>query len=510
MQLTLSNWQNNSTQRPLRPTLLAIGGNDCSGLAGLTMDSRTAQAFGVHMMPAVTANTVQSPYSIDSINPVSNSVLQSQITACLQRFPEAIKIGLVANHEQLEKLAALIDSSDAPVIFDPVIQASSGQKLISPDTSQHLHEWLQACIEYLLPKVTLVTPNIYEVERLTGIKISQLEDFEVAAQALRSLGANHVLITGGHFKHKTNSGVWSHDFYCGENESFWLSNKFIDSINTRGTGCALATSIASTLALGASIEDAVVIGKMAVHQGIRKGYGIGSESGPIAIESFPRDLLDLPLISKQQPKQLNTAGFPRVEAKGIYPIVDRAHWIDTLAPLGVQLVQLRIKDLAGDALKEELQNAVLLGKKHHCEIWINDHWQLAIDIEADGVHLGQDDLNSANIDAIKMAGLKLGISTHCHYEVARAHALQPSYIAVGPVFPTQTKSMPWRPLGIEGVKYWREVLNYPLVAIGGIDQSNLSNFANTGIEMIAMISAITQSNDPVKSTQKFIETLNND
>ena len=159
-------------------------------------------------------------------------------------------------------------------------------------------------------------------------------------------------------------------------------------------------------------------------------------------------------------------------------------------------MQLRVKDLTGKQLEDEIKRAIELGVQHNCRLFINDYWQLAIKHNAYGVHLGQEDLDDANISEIKKAGLRLGLSTHCHYEVARAHSYKPSYIACGPVYHTTTKDMPWTPHGLVGLSYWRCVLNYPLVAIGGINTERFGPIAATGVDSVAMITAITLAKDP--------------
>ena len=111
---------------------------------------------------------------------------------------------------------------------------------------------------------------------------------------------------------------------------------------------------------------------------------------------------------------------------GLYPIVDRAEWLNRLLPLGVTTLQLLIKDLTGQHLSDEIAKAVHFAKEYHCRLFINDHWQLAIEHNAYGVHLGQEDIKTADLDAIHQAGLRLGISSHCYYEVARANTLNPS------------------------------------------------------------------------------------
>ena len=193
---------------------------------------------------------------------------------------------------------------------------------------------------------------------------------------------------------------------------------------------------------------------------------------------------------------------------GLYPVVDSAEWLSRILPCGVTTIQLRVKNLSGVALEKEIQQSIEIATQYNCRLFINDYWQLAIKFKAYGVHLGQEDLCTADLNAIHQAGLRLGISTHCHYEVARAHRYKPSYIACGPVYHTNTKQMPWVPHGLKGFAYWRELLSYPLVAIGGINESRIENLKSLSPDGIAMITAITLAKDPQATTRKFAQQIN--
>ncbi|MGB1141673.1 MAG: thiamine phosphate synthase, partial [Halioglobus sp.] len=176
--------------------------------------------------------------------------------------------------------------------------------------------------------------------------------------------------------------------------------------------------------------------------------------------------------------------------------------------LGVTTIQLRVKDLTGDTLAAEIEQAVAIARRYSARLFINDYWQLAIEKGAYGVHLGQEDLASADLPAIHAAGLRLGISNHCHYEMVRALAVRPSYIAAGPVFATTTKDMPWIPHGIDGLAYWlRAIREFPLVAIAGINALNIDDIAATGVSGIALITAITQAPDPDAITTQLLAKL---
>lgn len=173
-------------------------------------------------------------------------------------------------------------------------------------------------------------------------------------------------------------------------------------------------------------------------------------------------------------------------------------------------MQLRIKDLQGHALKDEIKAAIASAHEFNIDLYINDHWQLAIELGAFGVHLGQEDLDKANLHAIYNANLALGISTHDKNELARITNLKASYVAFGPIFKTQSKVLDFSPQGIERLAYWRKLVQCPLVAIGGINLSNIADVYNTGVDGVAVISLVTTAAHPeqviteVFSIQKIV------
>ncbi|MDX8463846.1 thiamine phosphate synthase, partial [Mesorhizobium humile] len=139
-----------------------------------------------------------------------------------------------------------------------------------------------------------------------------------------------------------------------------------------------------------------------------------------------------------------------------YLIVDSAAWIERLVPLGVRLVQLRVKDMNEDGLRVEIRKAKALCARHHCQLIINDHWRLAIEEGCDFIHLGQEDLKTASLPEIRAAGVRLGLSTHDDAELETAVAAEPHYVALGPVYPTILKKMKWPPQGLERIRAWKE------------------------------------------------------
>ena len=198
-------------------------------------------------------------------------------------------------------------------------------------------------------------------------------------------------------------------------------------------------------------------------------------------------------------------GFPAtVQRLGLYPVVDSLLWIERLLAAGVTTIQLRIKELDDAQVEQDIAAAIALGKRYQARLFINDYWRLAIKHGAYGVHLGQEDLETADLAAIQQAGLRLGVSTHDEQELAIAKAVRPSYIAMGHIFPTQTKQMPSSPQGLTVLKQMVDnTPDYPTVAIGGISIERVPAVLATGVGSVAVVSAITLSDDWQQATAQL-------
>lgn len=179
-----------------------------------------------------------------------------------------------------------------------------------------------------------------------------------------------------------------------------------------------------------------------------------------------------------------------------YLVVDRVAWLPRLLPLGLKLVQLRLKDLDPEIRRAEFAEGIRLARAAGATLVINDFWQDAIDLGAEWVHLGQEDLMEADVPAIRRAGLKLGLSTHSYEELDRALAAKPDYVALGPVYPTTLKVMPWQPQGLERIGEWKALARLPVVAIGGITLERAAGVAAAGADVIAVVSDVLANPDP--------------
>ena len=187
-----------------------------------------------------------------------------------------------------------------------------------------------------------------------------------------------------------------------------------------------------------------------------------------------------------------------------YPVLPDAAWVARIASQGAKFIQLRAKDMEPGATKNEIARALEVASAHRCQLIVNDYWREAIDLGAIYVHLGQGDLVGADIPAIKAAGIRLGISTHSIAELDTALGIDPDYIALGPIYPTKLKAMPWAPQGLDRIAEWRSKIGCPLVAIGGITLERAPDVLAAGASSAAVVTDIVMSDDPERRTRDWI------
>ncbi len=254
------------------PRLLIIAGSDSSGGAGIQADIKTASAFGVYAMTAITAITVQNTTGVTAVHAVPPEIVRQQIIACLKDIgADAIKTGMLANAAIVRVVAATLAeyAPGVPLVVDPVMVATSGAALLKPDAEKIL-------IKKLIPLATLVTPNIPETKRLTGITRSDRASLRKAATILRHMGAKAALIKGGHSSKATIDDMLVWD----QGESIFTFPR-LKTRSTHGTGCTLASAIASGLAKGLPLSMAVGEARQYVQAAIASAPGFGKGHGPL-------------------------------------------------------------------------------------------------------------------------------------------------------------------------------------------------------------------------------------
>ncbi|MBA2126788.1 thiamine phosphate synthase [Hyphomicrobium methylovorum] len=193
-----------------------------------------------------------------------------------------------------------------------------------------------------------------------------------------------------------------------------------------------------------------------------------------------------------------------------YPIVPDADWLGRIVPLGVKLVQLRMKDATPGDVARETRRSLAICAEHGCQFVLNDYWAVAIDEGVDFIHLGQEDLASADLAAIRARGIRIGISTHDDAELATALAARPDYVALGPIYETKLKVMPWAPQGLDKLASWRtRVGSLPLVAIGGLTPERAPAVATAGADSLAVITDFVTAADPIARVREWVNWARN-
>jgi hydroxymethylpyrimidine kinase/phosphomethylpyrimidine kinase/thiamine-phosphate diphosphorylase len=515
-----------------KPIIWTISGSDCSGGAGIAADIKTGHTLGVEVCHLITANTVQNSKQLVSVNAVPVELLQQQVDVLsADKKPSVIKIGLIADVEQLLWLTVTLtklkqENSLLLTVYDPVGQASVGGNF----STLSLNE-----LTPLLNTIDVITPNITEAKILAN----STENIDALAQKIsQDFAINAVIIKGGHSDnsedcidlcyYQLNTLKQDNQDKTVENISYQLSSPRLASHYSHGGGCTFASALAAFLAQGYLVRDAFTLSKAFVNQGLAATIPLSNSLGhqyygafeqrswPKKPQYFPRVCDELS--QKYQALPAFNSLALQGESLGVYPVIDSLYWLKRLLPLGLKIIQLRVKNLAEDALEQVIIEAISLAKNYDTRLFINDYWQLAIKHGAYGVHIGQEDLTDASLLQIQQAGLRLGISTHGCYEFLLAQQLQPSYLAIGAIFPTKTKDMTGQIQGIDNLQQLlalkQQTSNLtslrdnsdviPVVAIGGINLERAPEVLATGVDSIAVVTAITEAKNPEKAVKKLV------
>lgn len=493
-----------------RKKIWAISASDTCAGAGLQADLKMAHALDIECGTLVSALTAQSSFGVDAVETVSVEFLQQQWQSLKKDgLPQAIKIGWFPKDEAFinwlaDKLSEY--KNELPggwIIWDPVLSASQGG-LVSGELS---------LLKQLLPLVDVITPNQQEALLLTGCKTT-IE----AGEALQQAGVSYVVISGGDSE-ADSEFVRSLCFGgsdLSEPEQSVLTNFIIQQSRldkkVHGTGCHFASAIAAYLAQGERIYDALLLASASMSQIIQQASETPSgylNAWAVAVDK--NGLGNLP--ADQWPLILPLSGppdnnFPKVtQPLGLYGLVDNLDWLNTLLELGVDTLQWRVKSPElyeqqyGDgSYARDMKTAIELCQQQNIPLYINDDWPMAIELGAYGVHLGQEDMVEANLLAISQAGLALGVSTHTEWEIARARAFKPSYIAFGPVHPPLSKKLKYPPLGYTNLSNWcsRVGQEFPLTCIGGITTENIANIKHCGMPSAAIVTDLMPDDELVK------------
>ncbi|MBA4865014.1 bifunctional hydroxymethylpyrimidine kinase/phosphomethylpyrimidine kinase [Streptomyces sp. PSKA54] len=254
------------------PRVLTVAGSDSGGGAGIQADLKTMLALGAHGMSVLTAVTAQNSLGVQGAWELPAEAVRAQYRSVVDDIGvQAVKTGMLSSAELVETVAELLADTQAPVVVDPVGVSKHGDPLLAASA-------LDSVRTKLLPTATVATPNLDEVAQLTGVRVESEDDMRRAAAAVLAYGARWVVIKGGHLSGEAVDAV---DLLTDGSEEHWLRATRLDNRHTHGTGCTLASAIASGLAKGQSVPEAVAAAKEYVTGAIAGGFALGGGIGPV-------------------------------------------------------------------------------------------------------------------------------------------------------------------------------------------------------------------------------------
>ncbi|MDX2152208.1 MAG: bifunctional hydroxymethylpyrimidine kinase/phosphomethylpyrimidine kinase [Bryobacteraceae bacterium] len=254
----------------MTPVALTIAGSDPSGGAGIQADLKTFHQFGVYGTAAITLLTVQNTVGVAHVECLSGDLIVRQVQAVLDDLPPAAaKVGALGSAAAIEALSSLAESFEFPLVVDPVMVSKHGASLLAATARE-------ALVKRLLPRATLVTPNLNEAGALAGMEVKAPKEMRRAAERIQSLGAPAVLVKGGHLAGRAI------DFLLDAEGRFWeFEGDRVDTQHTHGTGCTYSAAITAGLARGLSLREAIAAAKRYITAAIRTNPGLGKGSGPV-------------------------------------------------------------------------------------------------------------------------------------------------------------------------------------------------------------------------------------
>ena len=469
---------------------LTIAGSDSGGGAGIQADIKTMSALGCYASSVVTAVTAQNTKQVFCIQNIEAAVVEAQLRAVLTDLrPDAIKIGMVGCAENIKTIAqVLAEYNDIPLVIDPVMVSTSGNKLME-------EEAISTFCRHLLPMATVLTPNIAEAEVLAHRTITTVADIDEAAKQILKLGCKALLIKGGHIEGNEKTDRL---YFSDKSKPLIFESETIDSSNTHGTGCTLSSAIASFLARGLRLEEAVAKAKNYISQAIRAGANVCIGGGHGAVNHFfcPEKLI----------KTMNNIQFITHENQRF----DYVEGAEMALRGGCKWVQLRMKDATDNKFLSIGRKVATLCRSYNATFLLDDRVHLVAELGADGVHLGKNDMPISEARRILGNEKIIGGTANTFADVQHLAAQGADYIGCGPFRYTPTKRNLAPILSLEDyrniLKQMQQAgISLPLIAIGGIVSTDIAALRDIGVSGIAVSGAVLEAADPIKEMKKLIE-----
>ena len=475
-------------------TTLTIAGSDSCGGAGIQADIKTMTALGVYAASVITAVTLQNTQGVYGVEPVSAQAVEGQICAVMDDVVvDAVKVGMLGDASVMRTVARCLRKyKPNNIVVDPVMISTSGHALMEKEA-------VGAFVDEMLPLATLLTPNIPEAECLSGIKIGSADDMDQAAMAICGLGCKAVLIKGGHLEGSEKVDK----LYVGGKLVASFCNVSVETRNTHGTGCTLSSAIASFLARGEVMVDAVCHAVEYLHGAIEEGKDMeqGKGHGPVCHSPLFRCADDTHPTKRLEGMSLQFISHYNCS----YTYADG---IEQALKGGCRWVQLRMKDATDEEFMAEARRVKELCTRYGAVFIIDDKVGLVKATGADGVHLGKNDMPVDEARKLLGAEYIIGGTANTMDDVERLYRAGADYIGCGPFRFTTTKKNLSPVLGLDGYRdivnnMRRKGISLPLVAIGGILPSDVREIMNTGVSGIAVSGAVLNAAEPVGEMERF-------
>ena len=451
---------------------------------------RAIEAFGLTGCSAVTAITAQGANGIASILCCDPDLVSQQIDSAFQSFDVgAVKIGMLGSAEVVNAVADCLKKHQPKnIVLDPVLVSTSGTKLLN-DAGK------AALIEKLLPVADVITPNVAELGQLSRMPVDTDAQKISAAKSLKTKPDATVIVTGG------DSERTCRDLIVGSHATVpFLDSPPVRTIHSHGTGCLFSTSIAAALAKGCSVSDAIHRAKMIVYWGLQSpivpmsGRGYPSMSGEFLAREIP---------ARSSSFVSGVQGLYALTDPILNPSRSNDEVVKAALAGGAKIVQLRDKLISGKDLLSEARRLAGLCEDRALFI-INDQVDIAERCNADGVHLGPDDMHPREARERLGWTVLIGCSVSTLDE---AYAVIPyaSYLAVGAIFGSSTKHDAGPAVGVDRIREIKDAFpGIPIVAIGGINLSNISSVAAAGADAAAVVSAIVCADDAEQAARDLL------
>lgn len=486
------------------PRVLTVAGSDSGAGAGIQADMKACAALGVYCTTVITAVTAQNTAGVQGIHTVPADFVEKQMLSVLTDIgADVVKTGMLPTVDIIRSICDVLKTYPVKaLVVDPVLVATSGDELAGPAV-------LDVLREELLPMADLVTPNLPEASALIGGEnVVNISDMREAAQAIHALGPRNVLVKGGHLP---GTGGMVDVLYDGVD---WheLSGSRVETHNTHGTGCTLASAIAAELAKGHPMLPAILAAKQYLADTLQQSAGLNigrGAQGPL------NHLYKLSNWGKT-----STERQFKPEALLLYAVTDAAmnkRWGRSTADAvrgaiegGATIIQIREKEAETGEFLREAEASLKMARHYGIPLLINDRIDIAMACDADGIHLGQSDLPVAQARALLGPDKIIGVSCKTPEQAEKAWKDGADYVGSGGVYPTTTKKDN-KTIGLDGLREVCYGSPIPVVAIGGISTSNAGQVMQEprpqNLKGVAVVSALFNQADVVASTQALRSVL---